>query len=157
MGKKKCDPVFRDRLRGLVRAKGFDDSDLIHLGFSESRVSMWWSGWNRPDPDALFKLAEFLEVDARYLRKVQCHLDDLPPHQVAIQESHRLFLEREGPNVDPEERALLEIILRSSPAAQTTTKGWRALWLDVIRPSLEAGRKQRRAAGRLVRARHRER
>lgn len=79
-----------NRIRKYREAKGISQIQLADLiGVSNSRISNWEQGLNRPDADILASLCQALEVSPSELLDVRLSTDELNDHERKVIKAYR--------------------------------------------------------------------
>jgi len=129
-------PFTKERLRGLLKAKGRDETHLAEK-FGQSRAHSWMSGTRKPRADTVgFQLAAWLEVAIEYLYGQAPELEAMSYEKVAARASLAIYLKRDRDNIASDLDRLYEMFALS-PASPRTVDDWAALTKDIIEPSFQ--------------------
>ena len=129
-------PFTKERLRGLLKAKGRDETHLA-VKFGKARAHSWMSGTRKPRADTVgFQLAAWLEVAIEYLYGHAPELDAVSYEKAAAHESLAIYLKRARDNIAPDLDRLYRMFALS-PASPRTVDDWVGLTKDVVEPAFQ--------------------
>ena len=79
-----------ERIRRIRKDRGLSQKDFaVKLGVSNSRVSNWEQGINRPDADILAQICRVLNVSPGEILDVHISEDEYSEHEKALIRSYR--------------------------------------------------------------------
>jgi transcriptional regulator with XRE-family HTH domain len=120
------------RITGILEAKGWRKTDLIHRsGLKQASVYEWLRGEAEPRGEALSKIAQALEVSTDYLLGSDPVYNRLTYGQVAARESLRLCLRALDVRPGHADYLMYEE-LASLDGAPKSVAGWRGFITQVL-------------------------